>query len=63
MDGSQPTSASASAVATLCDRACVNSGVPKHAIDLIKVQAAGSPGNDAARPWALQNAFDVPLPP
>ena len=62
VDGSQPTSASAPAVATLCDRACASSGVPTHAIDLIKVQAAGSPGNDAAEALGLQNAFEA-LPP
>lgn len=62
VDGSQPTSASALAVSALCEQACINSDVSARDIDLIKVQAAGSPGNDAAEAFGMQGAFAT-LPP
>lgn len=58
VDGNQPTSASADAVAQMCQRAFAASGVQSIDIDLIKVQAAGSPGNDAAEAQGLRIAFD-----
>jgi 3-oxoacyl-[acyl-carrier-protein] synthase I len=61
VDGSQPTSASVSAVEAMCDQALAQSGLDAWEIDLIKVQAAGSPGNDAAEVEGLRNVFS-PLP-
>lgn len=62
VDGSQPTGASASAVASMYQRALAASGVAVEAIDLIKVQAAGSPGNDHVEAQGLRDAFGV-VPP
>lgn len=61
VDGTQPTSASNTAIVTLCQRALAASGIKAQQIDLIKVQAAGSPGNDAAEAAGLRRAF-VHLP-
>jgi 3-oxoacyl-[acyl-carrier-protein] synthase I len=61
VDGSQPTSASVSAVEAMCSRALAQSGLDAGEIDLVKVQAAGSPGNDAAEAEGLNNVFS-PLP-
>jgi 3-oxoacyl-[acyl-carrier-protein] synthase-1 len=57
VDGTQPTGASAAAVAQMCARALAASGVRAVDVDLIKVQAAGSPGNDAAEAEGLLAAF------
>ncbi|BCK86501.1 hypothetical protein MIZ01_0263 [Sideroxyarcus emersonii] len=57
VDGSLPTGASVPAVAEMYRRALATSGVTADAIDLIKVQAAGSPGNDAAEAQGLREAF------
>jgi 3-oxoacyl-[acyl-carrier-protein] synthase I len=57
IDGGEPTGASASALATMYQRALAASGVAASDIDLIKVQAAGSPGNDEAEAQALHAAF------
>jgi 3-oxoacyl-[acyl-carrier-protein] synthase-1 len=62
IDGSQPTGASASALATMYQRALANSGLATSDIDLIKVQAAGSRGNDEIEAQALRAAFN-PVPP
>ncbi|GAB5605310.1 beta-ketoacyl synthase N-terminal-like domain-containing protein [Sideroxyarcus sp. TK5] len=62
VDGSQPTGASVGAVASMYQRALAASGLTEDAIDLIKVQAAGSPGNDAAEAQGLHDAFDS-VPP
>jgi 3-oxoacyl-[acyl-carrier-protein] synthase-1 len=62
IDGSQPTGASASALAAMVQRALAASGIVASDIDLIKVQAAGSPGNDEAEAQALRAAFS-PVPP
>jgi 3-oxoacyl-[acyl-carrier-protein] synthase-1 len=62
VDGVNPTGASESALAAMFDRALAVSGLAAGQIDLIKVQAAGSPGNDLAEARALRAAFD-PLPP
>lgn len=62
VDGSQPTSASAVAVTQMCQQALAASGRSSADVDLIKVQAAGSPGNDASEAAGLREAFDR-LPP
>jgi 3-oxoacyl-[acyl-carrier-protein] synthase-1 len=62
VDGKQPTSASASAVLRMYQRALVNSGLAADDVDLIKVQAAGSPGNDAIEAQGLREMFQV-IPP
>lgn len=57
VDGSQPTGASVFAVVRMYRQALQASGLEAKAIDLIKVQAAGSPGNDAAEAQALREYF------
>ena len=57
VDGSQPTSASPTAVALMCLRALTASGLSAADVDLIKVQASGSPGNDASEAQGLRAAF------
>ena len=57
VDGSQPTSASATAVTLMCQRALATSGLSSTDVDLIKVQASGSPGNDASEAEGLRAAF------
>jgi 3-oxoacyl-[acyl-carrier-protein] synthase-1 len=57
VDGSQPTGSSASAVVTMYQRALAASGLAVDAIDLIKVQAAGSPSNDRVEAEGLREAF------
>lgn len=57
VDGSQPTSASPDAVEAMYQRALAASGLEPRDIDLIKVQAAGSPGNDAVEAQGLRQAF------
>jgi len=59
VDGSQPTAASAAAVVSMYQRALASSGLSADAIDLIKVQAAGSPGNDAIEAQGLRAAFST----
>ena len=59
VDGSQPTGASVSAVVDMYQRALAASGLTADMIDLIKVQAAGSPGNDAVEAQGLRQAFSV----
>lgn len=62
VDGRQPTSASAAALMSMYQRALANSGLAADAIDLIKVQAAGGPGNDAIEAQGLRDMFQV-IPP
>lgn len=62
VDGEQPTGASARAVAEMCAKALADSGLRADEIDLIKVQAAGSPGNDVAEAQGLREHFAA-LPP
>jgi 3-oxoacyl-[acyl-carrier-protein] synthase-1 len=57
VDGSQPTGASLAAVVTMYQRALAESGLELCDIDLIKVQAAGSPSNDEVEAQALRQAF------
>ncbi|MBU1235792.1 MAG: beta-ketoacyl synthase [Gammaproteobacteria bacterium] len=58
VDGSQPTGAAASAVTAMLRQALARSGLAASEIDLVKVQAAGSPGNDAAEAQGLREAFE-----
>jgi len=62
VDGKQPTSASASAVVSMYQSALAHCGLAADAIDLIKVQAAGSHGNDAIEAQGLRDMFHV-IPP
>lgn len=57
VDGSQPTGASPPAVVSMYQCALAESGLSADAIDLIKVQAAGSPGNDAVEAQGLRETF------
>ncbi|GLS95718.1 beta-ketoacyl synthase N-terminal-like domain-containing protein [Piscinibacter gummiphilus] len=61
VDGSDPAGAVPSSVVAMCHQASARSGVPLAAIDLVKLQAAGSVGNDATEAAALRDVFsDVP---
>jgi len=58
VDGSQPTGASLAAVTSMYQRALACSGLAAEQINLIKVQAAGSPGNDAIEAQGMLAAFN-----
>jgi 3-oxoacyl-[acyl-carrier-protein] synthase I len=62
VDGSQSTGASAAAVERMYGQALATTGLAAGEIDLIKVQAAGSPGNDLIEANGLRAAFGR-LPP
>ncbi|BEP61075.1 beta-ketoacyl-[acyl-carrier-protein] synthase family protein [Variovorax sp. V213] len=62
VDGRNPSGTEASAVIAMCHEALAQSKLNPRDIDLIKVQAAGSPVNDAIEAQALKQVFD-PLPP
>lgn len=62
VDGRQPTSASVPAVVAMYQRALSDCGLAAQDIDLIKVQAAGSPVNDAVEAQGLREFFRVPPP-
>jgi 3-oxoacyl-[acyl-carrier-protein] synthase-1 len=62
VDGRNPSGTEASAVLAMCHEALARSGLRPGDIDLIKVQAAGSPVNDAIEADALKQVF-APLPP
>lgn len=62
VDGGDPAGASVDAVAAMARRALAAAGVEAAAIDLVKLQAAGSPGNDAAEIAGLKQVFAA-LPP
>lgn len=62
VDGRNPSGTEASAVHAMCRGALEQSGLQPADIDLIKVQAAGSPVNDAIEAEALKQVFE-PLPP
>lgn len=62
VDGRNPTGAEARAVVAACEAALQRSGLRAVDIDLLKPQAAGSPGNDAIEVEALKQVFEV-LPP
>jgi len=57
IDGSNPTGASEPALAEMYGRTLATSGWRADQVDLVKVQAAGSPGNDLAEARALHAAF------
>jgi 3-oxoacyl-[acyl-carrier-protein] synthase-1 len=59
VDGTQPTSACASAMVRMYQSALAHCGLAADAIDLIKVQAAGSPGNDAIEAQGLRDMFQA----
>ena len=61
VDGRDPAGTSPDAVVGMCAAALADSGLTADAIDLIKLQAAGSPRNDAAEVRALKRVFQ-PLP-
>lgn len=61
VDGTDPAGAVQSSVVAMCHQASARSGVPLAAIDLVKLQAAGSVGNDATEAAALREVFtDMP---
>lgn len=62
VDGRDPTGARPDTVAQLCREALADSGLPAQAVDLVKVQAAGSPFNDSNEVAGLAEVF-APLPP
>ena len=62
VDGRNPSGTEAGAVIAMCHEALAQSGLVTQDIDLIKVQAAGSPVNDAIEAQALKQVFDA-LPP
>lgn len=62
VDGRNPSGTEATAVHAMCSGALAQSGLRPGDIDLIKVQAAGSPVNDAIEAEALKQVFE-PLPP
>lgn len=62
VDGRDPTGAIPQTVSLMCSQALAASGVATSDIDLIKLQAAGSPANDLNELTGLAAAFDS-LPP
>lgn len=62
VDGSDPAGASQRAVAAMLRQAMADAGLATAAIDLVKLQAAGSPHNDAVEIAGLREAFAT-LPP
>jgi 3-oxoacyl-[acyl-carrier-protein] synthase I len=57
VDASDPAGAVTPAVATMCRQALARSGLDARDIDLVKMQAAGSPHNDATELAGLRLAF------
>lgn len=57
VDGTNPTGASGDALVAMYARALADCGWRPQDVDLVKVQAAGSPGNDEAEARALRSAF------
>ena len=62
VDGRDPTGANSQTVTQMCAQALAASGLKSSDIDLIKLQAAGSPANDVNELTGLAAAFDT-LPP
>ena len=62
VEGLNPSGTTASAVRAMCGEVLAQGGLRPEDVDLIKVQAAGSPVNDAIEVEALKQVFD-PLPP
>lgn len=63
VDGSQPTGAVPEAVQAAARAAMNEAACPAREISLLKPQAAGSPGNDAAEAEALHALFGAAIPP
>lgn len=61
-DPRDPAGAAVEAVQAMARRALEDAGLPPQAVHLLKLQAAGSPGNDAVEIEGLRRVFD-PLPP
>lgn len=57
VDGRDPAGASATAVHAMCEAALADAGLTPADIDLIKLQAAGSPSNDAVEIEGLRACF------
>lgn len=62
VDGSNPAGNEAGAVRAVCEAALAQAGLRPRDIGLVKVQAAGSPGNDAVEAQALRALFDRSKP-
>lgn len=62
VDGRDPTGAIPQTVTQMCNQALATSSLVASDIDLIKLQAAGSPANDANELAGMAAAFDL-LPP
>lgn len=63
VDGSQPTGAVPEAIVAAARSALAEAGCTAQDVALVKPQAAGSPGNDAAEAQALQAIFGPAVPP
>lgn len=63
VDGSQPTGAVPQAIEAAARAALDEAGCRVAEVDLVKPQAAGSPGNDAAEAQALQKLFGAQAVP
>jgi 3-oxoacyl-[acyl-carrier-protein] synthase-1 len=64
VDGRNPSGTEAGAVLAMCEGALAQARLRPADIDLVKVQAAGSPVNDAIEAEALKQVFGAaPLPP
>jgi 3-oxoacyl-[acyl-carrier-protein] synthase-1 len=62
VDGRNPSGAEAGAVRAMCEGALAQAGLASADVDLVKVQAAGGPANDAIEAEALKQLFGT-LPP
>ncbi|AOW12904.1 hypothetical protein LPB72_18165 [Hydrogenophaga crassostreae] len=62
VDGTNPTGATEGTLVEACQSALRESGLQASEIDLVKLQAAGSPVNDAVEISALRRVFEC-LPP
>ena len=58
VDSTDPAGAAADAVAAMCWQALASSGLAPQQVDLIKLQAAGSPNNDATEIKGLRQVFE-----
>jgi 3-oxoacyl-[acyl-carrier-protein] synthase-1 len=63
VDGRDPAGAVPSAVEAMCRQALQRSGLTPAQVGLVKLQAAGSPGNDANEIDGLRRVFGDALPP
>ena len=63
VDGRDPAGAVAQAVEAMCRQALQHSGLEPSQIGLVKLQASGSPGNDATEIDGLRRVFGTALPP